>query len=100
MISLCRRQGFSLAALLRLQAAKALVNADGLFSWSNPVAAQPEPLPQPARNARDRLPVKLEAAWQDLSDCASGISRASTVVQSTPSEPRRLTALRDWYDET
>lgn len=64
------------------------------------MAAPPERLTQPARNGAGRLSVTLQAAWEDLGECISEISRASAAVQRAPSAPRSLIAIRDWYQET
>jgi hypothetical protein len=64
------------------------------------VAASPEPLTQPPRRVQERLSVALQAAWDDLSQCANEISQASGVVQQPPTTARNLMAMREWYQET
>jgi hypothetical protein len=64
------------------------------------VAASSEPLTRRAPGVAERFSFKLRASWQDLSECTSEISRASTSIQAAPGEPHSLRAIRDWYAET
>jgi hypothetical protein len=55
---------------------------------------------QPARRAADRLLTKLQAAWQDLSNCTDAIAQASIPAQQESTPAGSLRAVHAWYDET
>jgi hypothetical protein len=64
------------------------------------MATSSEAATQPPRNAADRLVVKLQTSWRDLSSCTARAAEAATVVQRAPSDPRNLQEMRGWYEET
>jgi hypothetical protein len=61
------------------------------------MAASPKPLTQAARNVAASLPGKLQAAWQNLSECNGEIPQAVPPVQLGPSD--NLKSIRGWYEE-
>jgi hypothetical protein len=61
------------------------------------MAASPKPLTQPARNVAARLPGKLQAAWQILSECSGEIPQSVPTGQLAPSDD--LKTIRGWYEE-
>jgi hypothetical protein len=46
-----------------------------------------------------RLSVDLTAAWQDIDECAHGISRFADTIRDTPAEFHNLDDTRAWYDQ-
>ena len=63
------------------------------------MAASPKPLTHPVSSVVERLTLKLQTAWQEISDCSDETSRAFAVVQRAPDEADNLEELRSWYQE-
>src|SRR5262249_60292970 len=51
-------------------------------------------------SAPERLVVKLQAIWQEISDASEATAKASAAAQQTPSLVGSVRATRDQYDET
>lgn len=64
------------------------------------MAATPDPITQPARSVAERLLVKVQTAWQDISECTEQVSSAFITAPGSPSKPADLDAIRGWYGET
>ena len=50
------------------------------------------------RNPPDRLLIKLQTAWQNLSGCTDRAVQAASVAEQAPAGPVDLQALRIWYE--
>jgi AAA ATPase domain len=53
---------------------------------------------QSPRNAPDRLVIKLQTSWQNLSGCTDRAVQAASVVEQPPASPVDLQTLRIWYE--
>ena len=52
------------------------------------------------RNAADRLLIKLQTAWQNLSSCTDRVAQAANLVGPTPSDSLDLQEMGAWYVKT
>jgi hypothetical protein len=64
------------------------------------VAASSKHLTQPVLSVVERLTIKLQTTWQELSECSDEISQAFAVLHSAPGEAQNLEDLRGWYQES
>jgi hypothetical protein len=63
------------------------------------VSTLSESATQTPRNAVDRLLVKLQTAWENLSSCTDKAAQAATIVQQAPADLHDLRELRARYEE-
>lgn len=64
------------------------------------MAASPKPLTQPESSAANRLTLKFQAAWQELSEYTNEVSQAFQSAPSAPGDSPSLSETREWYEQT
>jgi hypothetical protein len=64
------------------------------------MAASPKPLTQPVSNGAERLTLKLQTAWRELTECTDATAQAFATVPGAPNESSNLEQVRGWYEES
>src|ERR1700733_1453092 len=64
------------------------------------MAASPKPLTQPVSNGAERLTLKLQTAWRELTECTDATAQAFAKVPGAPNESSNLEQVRGWYEES